>query len=225
MPDWKSDAEYAFAKKLSRAGWAWEFMRRNPRYRADYGRIANARAHLPRAGHFFKGGKAFEIDRLARASGAHWGQLEAIADPANDRVPAFFLHAPVQPNGEQVDAFFCDPDSSGQFEQKPEFATLVFDVRRPLRQQIQRARVLLQCRQEAQPLIKPVRSAPIQWQLYLRVLDAKEAGASSGQVIVTIKAYKHLGNKADASYAAQDRISDHYKMARSLRDNPLRLFL
>lgn len=36
MPDWKSDADYDFTDKLSPEGWAWEFLRRNPRYRDQY---------------------------------------------------------------------------------------------------------------------------------------------------------------------------------------------
>ena len=34
--DWRSPAAYDYAKTLQSAGLAWEFLRRNPEYRADY---------------------------------------------------------------------------------------------------------------------------------------------------------------------------------------------
>ena len=34
-PNWKNDESYAFTEQLDRSGWAWEFLRRNPDYRAD----------------------------------------------------------------------------------------------------------------------------------------------------------------------------------------------
>ena len=34
--DWRSPAAYEYAKTLESAGLAWEFLRRNPEYRADY---------------------------------------------------------------------------------------------------------------------------------------------------------------------------------------------
>src|SRR5579872_2941971 len=33
-PDWYDPARYDYTKTLSREGWAWEFLRRNPTYRA-----------------------------------------------------------------------------------------------------------------------------------------------------------------------------------------------
>lgn len=35
-PNWKNAADYAYTKKLDAAGWAWEFLRRNKKYRKDY---------------------------------------------------------------------------------------------------------------------------------------------------------------------------------------------
>lgn len=35
-PDWKKVEDYDYTKKLGRTGWAWEFLRRNPKYRKDY---------------------------------------------------------------------------------------------------------------------------------------------------------------------------------------------
>lgn len=35
--DWRLPAAYEYTKQLSRSGWAWEFLRRNPLYRAESG--------------------------------------------------------------------------------------------------------------------------------------------------------------------------------------------
>ena len=37
--DWRSADDYTFCAALTRDQWAWEFLRRNPDYRADYGRF------------------------------------------------------------------------------------------------------------------------------------------------------------------------------------------
>ncbi|MHB0713241.1 transcriptional regulator domain-containing protein [Roseomonas mucosa] len=34
--DWRSPAAYAHAKTISAAGFAWEYLRRNDEYRADF---------------------------------------------------------------------------------------------------------------------------------------------------------------------------------------------
>lgn len=34
--DWRQDSDYAFCDQLDLAGWAWQFLRRNPLYQKDY---------------------------------------------------------------------------------------------------------------------------------------------------------------------------------------------
>jgi hypothetical protein len=38
--DWREPADYAFTENLTPTGWAWEFLRRNPEYRADWKAVA-----------------------------------------------------------------------------------------------------------------------------------------------------------------------------------------
>jgi len=45
--NWRNKASYAYATKLSGEGWAWEFLRRNPRFQADFARSA-AQSASPR---------------------------------------------------------------------------------------------------------------------------------------------------------------------------------
>lgn len=39
-PDWRRPETYAYTAALTRAGWAWEFLRRNPAFQADLARHA-----------------------------------------------------------------------------------------------------------------------------------------------------------------------------------------
>lgn len=86
MPNWK-DPE-AYKKTLSRAGWAWEFMRRNTAYRQDFLQVLQIWKSAPREGHFYVGDAAFGAERLGRQLGAKCGQLYSIADPASGRQPS-----------------------------------------------------------------------------------------------------------------------------------------
>ena len=38
---WRSPSAYLYAAQLDLSGWAWEFLRRNPAYRADAARPAS----------------------------------------------------------------------------------------------------------------------------------------------------------------------------------------
>ena len=38
-PDWRSPSDYEYLRQLDRAELAWEFLRRNPDYKKDFGRI------------------------------------------------------------------------------------------------------------------------------------------------------------------------------------------
>lgn len=42
LPDWRNAGAYSYTEKLTRAGWAWEFLRRNSAFRADYARVVEA---------------------------------------------------------------------------------------------------------------------------------------------------------------------------------------
>jgi len=42
LPDWRSSTEIDALQQLERPGFAWEFLRRNRKYRADYERIVGS---------------------------------------------------------------------------------------------------------------------------------------------------------------------------------------
>ena len=58
VPDWRSPAAYAYLNDLDPAGFAWEFLRRNPDYRRNFRNI---------------GGKPKRQTQLAQQPVTHWG--------------------------------------------------------------------------------------------------------------------------------------------------------
>lgn len=42
LPDWRNAGAYTYTEKLTRAGWAWEFLRRNSAFQEDYARVVEA---------------------------------------------------------------------------------------------------------------------------------------------------------------------------------------
>ena len=66
--DWRDPENYRWMTSLARTAWAWEFLRRNPRYGSDYA------SHL--AGHP-------AVDEPDHLSALPWGLLR-FEDPAND---------------------------------------------------------------------------------------------------------------------------------------------
>lgn len=41
-PDWRRAETYAYTAALTRTGWAWEFLRRNPEFRGEFSPAAGA---------------------------------------------------------------------------------------------------------------------------------------------------------------------------------------
>lgn len=60
---WRDAESYAYTRDLTPEGWAWEFLRRNPEYRAEYD------AHVSKRG-----------ERAADLDAVRWG-LVGFCDP------------------------------------------------------------------------------------------------------------------------------------------------
>jgi hypothetical protein len=230
MPNWKNRTEYEFDDRLDRARWAWEFMRRNSEYRADYAESKAAWKAIPRDGHshIYRGEsaeRALAADELSRKLGAKWGQRGPIWDPSSDQVPPWFGAFPIEPDADEVDSYYRESEPGGLLEQVPEFVTLTFDARMPIPPQLERAGAIIEARQLQVGTESTVNKGLYIWPTYLRLLDALEAGASTPDIINGIETYLELKDtgKDGARYPANDRISDHKKSALGLRANPLAL--
>ncbi len=237
MPNWESASDYAFTSNLDDVGWAWEFLRRNAEYREDYAK-AKAIQELHQ-------GKFLDLElKVSHESeddlpdswvvGARWWINGPIRDPALNEPPLFISGFPWQPNSKQVENFFCVDADRAAWEnivtpheiprvQRPEFATLVFDLRKPLSDQVARARKTLSDRQatlKTEIKKSPPHKGSTNWPLYIRLLDAREAEATYAEIAHLI--FKdQLGNKQ--GYDPTKKIEKQLLRARELQKDPLSL--
>jgi len=199
---WLEADRYAFATTLNGAQWAWEFLRRNPAYREDwlwfrarwdrlearYGKapdrdFARWKAD-PEAYQWVddaSGECAVDQDKLLIECwmGAKWGFYKFPLDPDMDQ-PLL---------GEQLHWREFEqpvPEVRGPLSpylgEAPERIAIGFDLDLPLRNQLEKAKRLLQARQarlrrDGVIAMQTVANRRREWCLMLRLLDGMSAGA------------------------------------------------
>lgn len=198
--DWRRDADYTFCEHLDLAGWAWQFLRREPEYRADYRwfisiwRQLEAEYGAPPQRDFFR----WKQDpRAWRAEAEIVGCGTDVCPGENDQVLIecwmgekwSFHKFPIDPTitlpdelawrAFPINVEIITPDSISKYSQAPEKLALSFDLSLPLPAQLEAAkRQLIATRQlRTQAGVLPPRSlregAPT-WRFWLRLLDALE---------------------------------------------------
>lgn len=227
--DWRRDADYAYCEHLDLAGWAWQFLRRSPEYRADYHwfiavwRQLEAEYGVPPQRDFFR----WKQDPRAWRSemeiadcgsdvcpgendqvliecwmGARWGFRKFPIDPAIN-LPEELAWREFPANVEVL-----TPVSITKRAWAPEKLALGFDLSLPLPAQLEAAKLqLIAARQlrlqtGALPPSSLRDGAPI-WRLWLRLLDALEAGETLGTVGQTL-ALSNSDRDAAAAHAMRD---------------------
>ncbi|NWG86774.1 MAG: hypothetical protein HXY26_04560 [Hydrogenophilaceae bacterium] len=207
MLDWRRAADYGFAESLTRAEWAWQFLRRNPDYRRDYAWFSETWQALeadygaPPQRDFFRWKQdprawraESEIAGCAEACpgegeqvliecwmGAKWGLRKFPLDPSSERpVPGEALDWREQ--AIEVPEVGCD-----DLQHDQGIMALAFDLALPLAPQLEAARIALIGRQRAldkRGSLPPrtLRAARAIWTRYLRLLDAQQAGAAPDEM-------------------------------------------
>lgn len=204
--DWREDKEYAFTDGLDAAGWAWQFLRRCPEYRADHAwfsatwRALEADYGAPPARDFFRwkqdprawrpeaelapcGADACpgENDQVLIECwmGAKWGFRKFPIDPAIDRPEDLAWRE--QP----IEATPLDPGSPSLLS--PGHVALSFDLGLPIEAQLESARRELALRRHALakagrlPALDIRQGAPT-WRIWLRLVDGLDMGRSPGEL-------------------------------------------
>jgi hypothetical protein len=203
--DWRDPADYAFTAGLDGAGWAWEFLRRNPDYQAEwaefnriwqaleaaYGRPPqrdfcawklDPRAWV-RASDCPQGDCRVDQDKvlIECALGARWGFYRFPPDPADDD-PVGAGRLSFRELDQQVP--LLGPADHDWLGDEPARVALGFDLALPLRGQLEQAKRLLQLEQrrrqragEVQPLSLKARGPSLA--VMLRLLDGQAAGAEA----------------------------------------------
>ena len=202
-PDWRRPADYSFTGRLTGPQWAWQFLRRNRQYRrewtefsavwqaleADYGRPPNrdfcawrqdSRAWV-RVTDETAGDCRVDEDKvlIECAFGARWGFHKFPPDPHDD-----------DPVGGQrmtwrareVRVALLGPADTEWLGRDPAKVALGFDLSRDLRDQLERAKRLLQAEQHRRLRAGDVGRLTVaglasHWRCLLRLLDAEAAGA------------------------------------------------
>lgn len=201
--DWTRPQAYAFTERLDAAQWAWEFLRRNPRYQAEwrafdatwralerqYGRPPDRdfcawkrdpRAWVP-AADCPAGDCRVDEDKvlIECALAARWGFYKFPPDPADDdpvgggRLVWRDLPVEILQVGREDREWLGDD---------PAKVALGFDLSLPLREQLERAKrrlQLLQRQRQRSGALRPLslRGRRASLATLLRLLDAEAAGA------------------------------------------------
>ncbi len=208
--NWRDAEDYAFTTGFSGGQWAWQFLRRNPDYQAewrafistwralerDYGRAPNRdfcqwkndpRAWVP-ASECGAGDCRIDQDKvlIECALGARWGFHKFPPDPAmRDAVGDGKLNwreNTIEIQRVDVGHPLADDDAAR--------IALAFDLSLPLKAQIEQAKRLLQLEQrgrvrEGRILAPRAAAHAEEWRRYLRLLDAGASGASPSEMRAT----------------------------------------
>ncbi len=201
--DWRDGEDYAFSADFTGGQWAWQFLRRNPAYQAewrafiaiwralerDYGRAPNRdfcqwkndpRAWVP-ASKCSEGDCRIDQERvlIECALGARWGFHKFPPDPAiRDAVGAGKLNW----RENAIEMQWVDGEHPLSIDDAAHVA-LAFDLGLPLKAQIEQAKRLLQLEQRGRVrkgrIAAPRAAAHADdWRRYLRLLDGRADGAS-----------------------------------------------
>lgn len=209
-PNWRDAREYPVT--LSEAGWRWEFIRRCPEYQDDFSRYRSTErakdfAHLP-----CPDGVASWEEHFA--SVAHMpGALEkygmhCLVDPAH-REPPIGPFPRQYPLGVSFasEAKRSEMQSDGLF-------LMAFNLKLPLAPQIEKARTFLERVQQESGKPQERRGQRKKWSRYLRILDAKAAGATALEIARVLD----LQPRAGAEGFDPDRlVAENYRQALALQ--------
>ncbi len=139
LPDWRDEKAYTYLNDVSPTQWAWEFVRRNPKYQNDYANYAAAVAE-PRA---LPEESFFQYIERAKREG-RW----KIPPPkeADERSARYHIEPrPYDPTIKDARVQFAHPPwvDLGHGEHIEGQVKIVFDLRGPLKRQLQNAKRIL----------------------------------------------------------------------------------
>jgi GrpB-like predicted nucleotidyltransferase (UPF0157 family) len=223
VPNWKDPTDYNFTSQLTREGWVWEFLRRNPQYRAAYAAVDEKHKKASERSGKKPGMGGRPLFAAQRILGRNWRFAGDAQSPADDAVPDFRIDVPAMPSASEVQLYFETPDAIGQARQLPGYAVLVYNLWGDLDEQHGFASHLLRVRQREEGYERRKRNLNRkQLATYLRLLDAKSNGADTKAILDHIAAYASVVDKtgAEHGFQAQKRIARDLKQANALVDDP-----
>ena len=230
-PAWRDPDQYRFAKGLDHAGWAWEFLRRSPEYQGAYEEARRSYASRRLAGQLDDWPEdpresEFGIPDYERSR--KWG-LIGFFDPALDDPKGLALFHPNRMIARSELGFwpdlFKDPKKLNEPRDAhvhfyPGEVAVIFNLCLPLDRQLKLAGDELSAQQKrferlGAVKVKSPRLHSKKWELYLRVLDGEAAGATPGEMAMTL-----LPDLDDTypDHRGSKRIGGLLRQAKRLRD-------
>ena len=177
LPDWESTKDYPDPGESMQL-WGWEFLRRRDDYRAIW-TACEERAEAPSPG-AVRTAMADDYAAMRRDYG-----MSRVID-ATARLPAWLLHQLMWlgPYGYEVAYRSMESADADAADHKH---AIMFDLKLPLAPQLQAARACLEFMQrELGDTPSSPKPRPEIWPLYLRVLDARDCGATFAKIAATL---------------------------------------
>jgi hypothetical protein len=214
LPNWTEPCAYPGPYDLDLNQWAWEFLRRNPRYQQDW--AEKVEAVVTSNGAFDSSLISKELDAEITKIEQKYGIMMP-QDPGDGRLPPSF-------RSEFVNMYECPSflDSvRWAIQVCPGELYVKFNLKRPIGDQMEVVRKWIENRQRDLVSVgratKPrrTRNWRDKWPMYLRVLDARAVGANLDKIAGV------LCSDTPNSYPqfkARDAIRKNLAAARRLRD-------
>jgi len=222
--DWKRTEDYAFTETLGDQGWAWQFLRRNKDYQKDW--TAELKIYMARVEQEGWSDKLisidspyFEVNPYKPDYEFKWG-MYLLRNPQTDRPITLDIGVPPSRgiysgrggkmlSGDEIISRIIIPEGC---------AAVVFDLSKPIKQQLKNASQILLTRQkvlEQEEGLKITRQKnhKSNWVNYLRVFDAKTIGASNREISRIIFPYER---NQYPEYNADDKVKKTYRQAQKL---------
>jgi type VI secretion system activator RovC-like protein len=202
IPNWLDSSSYGDTRRWSEWEWRWEFTRRRDDCRADFLAHKDEVERIPdEVTRWLEGAlegvaKVKRGDRRLRPDEPGFTVsfpdcynkygLSRLPNPAIGKQPFYLYFMMFRPYGPAMVVFPED----GVTEVSGETGSVIkFDLTASIDDQLERARQLLERAQKRKlgHLVQPSRKHPAKWLTYLRVLDARESGASLSEMAKVLR--------------------------------------
>ena len=210
VPDWRDENAYPGEDELTNDEWRWEFLRRRNDYREDFARPDESYIGESKGRYFervyFMGNLADPTRSVKAMKTKKPDTIDPFSNLFQGNFDITFLDTDLKA--------LCGHPFDGELprgEAQPYHIDLRVDLTYPLPPQFLRLYRFAESAQASwQPYVR--RPRPSKWPLYLRVLDARDAGAKLREIGEVVLGY------ADYDAAAK-RAAETHKAARRLQED------
>lgn len=248
-PDWKDPSAYPDPETLTLQQWAWEFLRRNPDYQADYEKVINLPEWYPtillsnpklenyicdpaaypdESFEAYKKrceekGLDYKVQWLGHFYSEKWGLKCSLPNPEDDQ-PIDLEFEPIEPVRvlDISTEFMVDEDGFIIWrEDKEGHLILTFDLTKPTKTLLKQAEQHIKRHKE--PLFgkrkESFRFHVANFKKYIRLLDAEAQGAEIPEMASEI--FSEVENEYP-DFIGSQRVRDSLEAARKLRNHTYR---